>query len=63
MHKRLTFYVVCLAALGLFLAPVVQAQVMGLFYQEVERDGRVYVFNTPEAHQRFTPRPARSERP
>ena len=25
-----------------------QAQIQGLYYQEVEKDGRVYVFNTPE---------------
>jgi phosphate-selective porin OprO and OprP len=40
----------CLVALCLVLAAVsaVQAQVAGLFYQEVEKDGRIYVFNTPE---------------
>lgn len=30
------------------------AQVMGLFYQEVEQDDRVYVFNTAEAYKGFT---------
>ena len=29
------------------------AQVTGLYYQEVERDGRVYVFNTPERFKSF----------
>lgn len=29
-------------------APIASAQVMGLYYKEVEKDGRVYVFNTPE---------------
>ena len=35
-------------ALALSAAPVARAQVAGLYYQEVEKDGRVYVFNTPE---------------
>jgi hypothetical protein len=32
----------------LLLASQLPAQVMSLFYQEVEKDGRIYVFNTPE---------------
>lgn len=28
--------------------PAAVGQVMGLYYQEVEKDGRIYVFNTPE---------------
>lgn len=35
------------------VAALVQAQVLTLFYQEVEKDGRVYVFNTLEGLQRF----------
>jgi hypothetical protein len=35
-------------ALALGAAPVTHAQVTGLYYQEVEKDGRIYVFNTPE---------------
>ena len=35
-------------ALALSAAPIARAQVAGLYYQEVEKDGRVYVFNTPE---------------
>jgi Phosphate-selective porin O and P len=35
-------------AIALLAAPVTRAQVTGLYYQEVEKDGRVYVFNTPE---------------
>jgi hypothetical protein len=35
-------------ALALPAATVARAQVTGLYYQEVEKDGRVYVFNTPE---------------
>lgn len=48
------------AALGLLAlmgatvgATAASAQIMGLFYQEVEKDGRVYVFNTSEAYTRF----------
>lgn len=48
------------AALGLLAlmgatvgATAASAQIMGLFYQEVEKDGRVYVFNTSEAFTRF----------
>jgi phosphate-selective porin OprO/OprP len=42
-----------LLALGLALlaAPAAMAQVTGLYYQEVEKDGRIYVFNTPERHK------------
>jgi hypothetical protein len=35
-------------AIALLAAPVTRAQVTGLYYQEVEKDGRIYVFNTPE---------------
>jgi hypothetical protein len=37
--------------LALSAASVAKAQVTGLYYQEVEKDGRVYVFNTPERYQ------------
>ena len=37
--------------LALSAASVAMAQVTGLYYQEVEKDGRVYVFNTPERYQ------------
>ncbi len=37
--------------LALSVASVAVAQVTGLYYQEVEKDGRVYVFNTPERYQ------------
>lgn len=32
------------------LPPAARAQVSGLYYQEVEKDGRIYVFNTPEKY-------------
>lgn len=46
----------CLLALagGLVTGTTLHAQVIGLFYQEVEKDGRVYVFNTPEVHKMWS---------
>ncbi|HYU34840.1 MAG TPA: porin [Thermoanaerobaculia bacterium] len=43
----------CLVALvvALLAGSVARAQVAGLYYQEVEKDGRVYVFNTPEKYK------------
>lgn len=43
---------VALALLAGLAAPA-EAQIMGLYYQEVEKDGRTYVFNTPEALKAF----------
>ncbi len=43
-----------LAVLALLTAGAVQAQVAGLYYMEVEKDGRVYVFNTPERYQEWS---------
>lgn len=47
-----------LAALALFAgavaSPARAQQVTSLYYQEVEKDGRVYVFNTPERFKSFT---------
>jgi hypothetical protein len=34
-------------------APAAVGQVMGLYYQEVEKDGRIYLFNTPEKYKLF----------
>ncbi len=34
-------------------AVAASAQVTGLFYKEVEKDGRIYVFNTPERFKSF----------
>ena len=39
------------ALMALLAASVATAQVTGLYYQEVEKDGRIYVFNTPEKYQ------------
>ena len=50
MRKSLVFAAgLCLLALSLGSASSAVAQpLMGLYYNEVEKDGRVYVFNTPE---------------
>ena len=37
--------------LALSAASAITAQVTGLYYQEVEKEGRIYVFNTPERYQ------------
>ncbi|HEX4951783.1 MAG TPA: porin [Thermoanaerobaculia bacterium] len=42
---------VCVLALGAALPQTAHAQVQGLYYQEAEKDGRIYVFNTPEAYK------------
>ena len=48
MRKSLVFAAgLCLLAFGLASSAVAQP-LMGLYYQEVEKDGRVYAFNTPE---------------
>jgi hypothetical protein len=31
--------------------PAVAQQITGLYYKEIEKDGRVYVFNTPERYK------------
>ncbi len=52
MRRKALFKASLLAlALALSTAAVTRAQVTGLYYQEVEKDGRVYVFNTPEKLQ------------
>jgi len=53
---------ICIAAVLGALALVVgaaaplaaQGPIMGLYYQEVEKDGRVYVFNTPERYKTWS---------
>lgn len=52
MRKKIVIAGLCALAL-LAGAAAVPAQIMGLYYQEVERDGRVYVFNTPERFKSF----------
>jgi phosphate-selective porin OprO/OprP len=50
MRRATLFAAGYLALAALFAAPAAQAQVVGLYYKEVVKDGRVYVFNTPERH-------------
>lgn len=49
-----TFLAAAICLLALIGATAASAQIMGLYYQELEKDGRVYVFNTPEAYKAFT---------
>lgn len=52
MLRSVTFRAGLLALLVAWLAvPAAVAQVTGLYYQEVEKDGRIYVFNTPERYK------------
>lgn len=44
---------VALVAMTALVAAPVAAQVTGLYYKELAKDGRVYVFNTPEAYKLF----------
>lgn len=39
---------------GLLLGVIASAQVTGLYFQEITKDGRIYVFNTPERYKAFT---------
>nr|HRC87846.1 porin [Thermoanaerobaculia bacterium] len=54
MRKLFVFRAVLAVALLVGLAGAASGQVTGLYYKEVEKDGRVYVFNTPERYQSFT---------
>lgn len=51
--RRISTLTACLLALliALLAAPAAKAQVTGLYYREVEKDGRVYIFNTPERYK------------
>ena len=49
--RRVSFLLAGVLALALIVSPqAAVGQIMGLYYQEVEKDGRVYVFNTPEKY-------------
>ena len=54
--RRTTLFVAGLVALAMALSvtPAAMAQVTGLYYKEVEKDGRIYVFNTPERYQSWS---------
>ncbi|HEX9671083.1 MAG TPA: porin [Thermoanaerobaculia bacterium] len=49
MRKRMKLVVGLLAVA--FAASAAEAQVTGLYYKEVAKEGRIYVFNTPERHK------------
>lgn len=51
MSRSTRFAAGLLVLLALVAAPMVSAQVVGLYYKEVEKDGRIYVFNTPERYK------------
>lgn len=47
MQKRFTNgLAVAAVLLSLMLSASAPAQIVGLYYQEVAKDGRIYVFNT-----------------
>ena len=48
MPRSIRFAAGLLVLLALVAASMASAQVTGLYYKEVEKDGRIYVFNTPE---------------
>jgi hypothetical protein len=52
MRKPLFVAGLCLLALVVGMTSA-SAQVLSLYYKEVEKDGRVYVFNTPERFRSF----------
>ncbi|MEO8197465.1 MAG: carbohydrate porin [Thermoanaerobaculia bacterium] len=55
MRKSVLFAAgLCLLALVLGLAAAANAQISGLYYKEVEKDGRVYVFNIPETFKAWS---------
>ncbi|MGH9362072.1 MAG: porin, partial [Thermoanaerobaculia bacterium] len=49
MRERIKVVAWLLAAA--LATPAAGAQVTGLYYKEVEKEGRIYVFNTPERHK------------
>jgi hypothetical protein len=51
--RRLVLAAIAGAIASLLLAGTVCAQVTGLYYQEVRKDGRIYVFNTAERYNAF----------
>src|SRR5262245_48580000 len=53
--RRATLFAAAFATLAMTLAmfaavPAAHAQVTGLYYKEAEKDGRIYIFNTPERY-------------
>src|SRR5688500_1598104 len=52
--RQATLSLVCLAILAAIFTAPAASQVTGLYYQEVEKDGRIYVFNTPERYKSWS---------
>ena len=52
MKRTTVIAAVCVLAL-LVGAAIAHADITGLYYQEVEKDGRIYVFNTAERYASF----------
>lgn len=54
--RRSALFAACAAVIlpMLAAAPVAETQVVGLYYKEEVKDGRVYVFNTPEAYRTWS---------
>jgi DNA-binding protein H-NS len=50
---RKLLFVAGLCLLVLFVGTAASAQILSLYYKEVEKDGRVYVFNSPERYKAF----------
>jgi phosphate-selective porin OprO/OprP len=51
MPRSTRFAAGLLVLLALVAASMASAQVVGLYYKEVEKDGRIYIFNTPERYK------------
>lgn len=51
MPRSARFAAGLLVLLALVVASTASAQVVGLYYKEVEKDGRIYIFNTPERYK------------
>lgn len=51
MSRSSRFAAGLLVLLALLAASTASAQVVGLYYKEVEKDGRIYIFNTPERYK------------
>ncbi|MFL6290169.1 MAG: carbohydrate porin [Thermoanaerobaculia bacterium] len=54
MPRSTRFAACLLVLLALVAASMASAQVTGLYYKEVEKDGRIYLFNTPERYKSWS---------
>src|SRR5215203_5845432 len=51
MPRSTRFAAGLLMLLALLATSMASAQVVGLYYKEAEKDGRIYIFNTPERYK------------